>query len=137
MLYQPYLKQKSKDSLSGLEKDTVRFNKLPKDFQKAIHLFDYDNALVHIHQKYKLHIDQSAAIERAVMDIVFGDIHSEEIIPIIIRNLHTDSKTAASMALDISNTVLSPIRELVKKVQDEELESQRPAEQKETLREVM
>jgi hypothetical protein len=95
---------------NSLLQNTERFNLLPEDAKQAIQSFDYDTALKSIHDKYKLHIDQAAALEKAVADVVFGDMHSNELLVYIQRELRVDQSKATEIAVDINKNVLLPIQ---------------------------
>jgi hypothetical protein len=106
--------------MNTLEQATARFAKLPTDFQEAIRHFDYDKRLSAIHQKFKLHIDQSFALEKAVGDVIFGDIHSTEMHTAILHGLHVTKEQADEISMEINNQILLPIREAIKLVQQDE-----------------
>lgn len=104
--------------MNTLEQQTERFETLPTDFQQVISLFDYDHRLGLIHKKYKLHIDQSVSLEKIMSDIIFGDLRSIQMADLVQTELRLDRETAINIALDINETILNPIREAIKKVQD-------------------
>lgn len=103
--------------MNTLEKATERFAKLPSDFQEAISSFDYDKKLHAIHEKFKLHIDQSFALENTVADVIFGDIHSTEMSRLLEHGLHTTREQADEMSMEINDKILLPIREAIKSQQ--------------------
>lgn len=100
-----------------------RFNNLPEDAQKALQMFDYDEALKGIHTLYKLHIDQAAALERIVADIVFGDTRSQDMVHHIESELRVANETAAQIALEVNRQILLPIQKNMQRMQLEESES--------------
>ncbi len=108
--------------MTSLEQDTERFARLPVDFQDALRDFDYDKRLRAIHEKFKLHIDQSFALEKTVGDVIFGDIHSADMQKILQQGLHTTSEQARDISLEINDRVLLPIREAIKARQQEDKE---------------
>lgn len=95
---------------NSLLQNTERFNLLPADAKQAIQNFDYDTALKSVHDKYKLHIDQAAALEKAVADVIFGDMHSNELLAYIQRELRVDQNKAGEIAVDINKSILLPIQ---------------------------
>lgn len=97
-----------------------RFDLLPEDAQNAVAAFDYDGALRGLHQKHKLHIDQAAALEKNVADIVFGERKSHDLITHLMADLHIDHATAETVAFDTNDTILKPLQEAMKKIQSEE-----------------
>lgn len=99
---------------------TERFDSLPEDAQKAIALFDYDTVLRGLQLKYKLHIDQAAALEKNVADIIFGDRKSSDLIAHLSQDMHIDPVFSKTIAFDVNDTILRPIQELMKKIQTEE-----------------
>jgi len=99
---------------------TERFERLPEDAQRAIQEFEYDKALKHIHQVYKLHIDQASSLEKIVADIVFGDRRSQEMVHLIEQELRISNETAVQVALDVNKSILVPIQKIMQKIQLEE-----------------
>ncbi len=106
--------------MNTLEQNTARFALLPADIQEAIKLFDYDNRLQKVHKKHKLHIDQSVALEALLADIIFGDMKSIELTNTIEHDLRMERGTAAEIALEINSTIILPLREKIKEVQETE-----------------
>jgi hypothetical protein len=102
---------------NSIELMTEKFNNLPEDAQVAIRAFDYDGALKAIHQKYKLHIDQAASLEKALTDIIFGDDRPLGLIQRLERELRIDMELARNIAGDINSTILKPIQDSMKKLQ--------------------
>lgn len=100
--------------MNTLEQATERFEQLPADIQDAIHAFDYDKRLQKIHKKYKLHIDQSVALETIMADIVFGDMKSTELTNRLVSDLRIDHDTASTIALEINTEILIALREKIK-----------------------
>ncbi len=103
--------------MNTLEQASERFAKLPSDFQVVIRNFDYDKRLHDIHKKFKLHIDQSFALEKTVGDVIFGDIHSTEMSEILHHSLHTTKEQADEISMEINDKILLPIREAIKSQQ--------------------
>ncbi len=104
---------------SSIEAQTERFGLLPEDAQKAIQNFDYDSALKGLHTQYKLHIDQAAALEQIVADIVFGDRKAQELIPEIQKELRVTQEQALAIAVDVNHKVLVPIQQNMRAIQAE------------------
>lgn len=100
--------------MNSLEQAADRFIKLPPLFQDAIRSFDYDKRMSGIAQKHSLHIDQAFQLEKAVADIVFGDIHSNELVGRLQKELHTTAEKANEVAIDVNGIILLPLRELIK-----------------------
>lgn len=104
---------------NSLELMKDRFDLLPEDTKKAISMFDYNSALKEIHSKHHLHIDQAASLEKAVADLVFGQIRSSQLIPIITSELRVDQAKATEIGYDVNTSILKPIQALMQKVQEE------------------
>lgn len=104
---------------NSLELMKERFDMLPDDTKKAISMFDYNTALKEIHTKYKLHIDQAASLEKAVADLVFGQIRSSQLIPTISSELRIDITKATEIGYDVNTNILKPIQALMQKIQEE------------------
>src|SRR4051812_6531072 len=94
-----------------------QFEGLPDDAKKVIRQFKYDAALKAIHEKYRLHIDQAAALEKEVAKVIFGNSKSHELIPSIERELRIPPEKAKEIAFDINQTMLKPLQEAMKNLQ--------------------
>jgi hypothetical protein len=102
---------------NSIEQITERFALLPEDAKKAIHDFDYNGALKQIHDTHKLHIDQAAALEKIVADILFGDTHSTQIIGLLQKDLRLDTEKATQIAVEVNTKILLPIQEKMREIQ--------------------
>lgn len=103
--------------MNSLEQSAERFIKLPPLFQEAIRSFDYDKKMSGITQKHSLHIDQAFQLEKIVADVVFGDIHSNDMVKKMQQELHTTKELANEVAIDVNGIILVPLRELIKSMQ--------------------
>ncbi|HEY1037099.1 MAG TPA: hypothetical protein VGE62_00790 [Candidatus Paceibacterota bacterium] len=104
---------------NSLEQISDKFQDLPEDAQAAIRQFEYDKALRAIHMKYKLHIDQAASLEKAVANVVFGEIRPQTLISIIQNELRLDAELAKQVAFDVNERILMPIQEIMRNIQRE------------------
>lgn len=102
---------------NSIETQTERFTLLPDDARTAIQTFDYDTALKDIHSTHKLHIDQAASLEKAVADVIFGDMHTNQLVSYIEKELRLDPGKAIELALDVNAKILLPIQENMRKIQ--------------------
>ncbi len=106
--------------MNSLEQAADRFIKLPPLFQEAIRNFDYDKKMAGITEKHKLHIDQAFILEKTIADIIFGDIHSDQMIHKLESELHMPKDKVSELAIDVNGIVLLPIREAIKAQQTSE-----------------
>ncbi|MDQ5912529.1 MAG: hypothetical protein QG568_744 [Patescibacteria group bacterium] len=102
---------------NSIELITERFNLLPDDAQSAIKQFDYDTALKEIHQSYKLHIDQASSLEKAVADVIFGELETADLLPFLQTELRLTPEIAMQLTLDVNKKILAPIQEKMKEIQ--------------------
>lgn len=104
---------------NSIELIKEKFELLPEDAQKAIQQFEYDKALKEIHDAYKLHIDQAYSLEKAVADVIFGDLETRQLISFIQSELRVSPETATQLSIDINTKILLPIQEKMKNIQAE------------------
>lgn len=102
---------------NSLEQLTERFDVLPEDLKEAIKTFDYDHRLHQIHKKFKLHIDQSVALENAMADIVFGDLKSTDLMHRVQKDLRIGSDNASEIALSLNSEIILPLRAHLQDIQ--------------------
>jgi hypothetical protein len=95
-----------KNSLEANEK----FSSLPEDAKDAIRQFEYDKTLKQIHDSYKLHIDQAYSLERAVADVIFGDIEPHQLVSFLKNELRLSPELATQLSTDINTKILLPIQ---------------------------
>ena len=102
-------------SLKRNSKD--KFESLPEDFKQAIEESLYDETLINISKKHKLHIDQSANLEILLAKIVFDEIRPEEIIQKIENEVQISKTEALDLAKDIDEEIIKPIKVNLMKIQ--------------------
>ena len=108
---------------TSIERNTEKFEKLPDSYKEAIKNTDYDGSIAKIAKKNKLHIDQSAYLEDVLSALIFGEISGDNIISEIKSKLSVDKENADTIAKDINELILHPIKENLMKMetkQDEE-----------------
>jgi hypothetical protein len=86
-----------KNSLEANEK----FSSLPEDAKDAIRQFEYDKTL---------HIDQAYSLERAVADVIFGDIEPHQLVSFLKNELRLSPELATQLSTDINTKILLPIQ---------------------------
>jgi hypothetical protein len=102
---------------NSIELIKERFELLPEDAQKAIQQFEYDKALKEIHSAYKLHIDQAYSLEKAVADVIFGDLETHQLISFLQTELRLSPEVALQLSIEINTKILIPIQEKMKDIQ--------------------
>lgn len=95
-----------KNSLEANEK----FSSLPEDAKEAIRQFEYDKTLKEIHDSYKLHIDQAYSLERAIADVIFGDIEPHQLVSLLKNELRLSPELAEMLSAEINAKMLLPIQ---------------------------
>lgn len=104
---------------NSIELIKEKFELLPDDAQKAIQQFEYDKALKEIHDAYKLHIDQAYSLEKAVADVIFGDLETRQLVSFLQSELRITPEIALQLSTDINTKILIPIQEKMKSMQAE------------------
>ncbi|MBP6974883.1 MAG: hypothetical protein KBB54_02970 [Candidatus Pacebacteria bacterium] len=102
---------------NSIELAKEKFELLPEDAQSAIRDFEYDKALREIHEMYKLHIDQASSLEKAVADVIFGEIETTQLIPILQNELRISPEMALKLSIDVDAKILRPLQEKMKVIQ--------------------
>ena len=102
---------------TSIERNTEKFNQLPKDFQEAIRMSDYDNSFSIIAKKHKLHIDQSAKLETILANLIFGELSSEKIISTIVDEINISKEEAVEIATEMNQMMIIPIKDNLKSIQ--------------------
>lgn len=102
---------------NSIELITERFNLLPEDAQSAIKQFDYDAALKEIHLSYKLHIDQASSLEKAVADVIFGELETTDLLNFLQTELRITPEIAMQLTVDVNKKILIPIQEKMREIQ--------------------
>lgn len=120
-----------------LEQLTERFDVLPEDLKEAIRTFDYDHRLHQIHKKFKLHIDQSVALENAMADIVFGDLKSTDLMHRVAQELRIESDKASEIALALNSEIILPLRAHLQDIQSKRENAAKEDSTDSNLREVL
>lgn len=94
-----------------------QFELLPEDAKNAIRQFEYDKTLKEIHDSYKLHIDQAYSLEKAISDVIFGEIEPHQLIPFLKNELRLSPETSAQLGSDINTKILLPIQNNMRELQ--------------------
>lgn len=95
----------------------AQFELLPEDAKNAIRQFEYDKKLREIHDSYKLHIDQTYSLEKAVSDVIFGEIEPNQLISFLKDELRLNPETATQLGSDINTKILLPIQNNMREIQ--------------------
>lgn len=103
--------------MNTLERMTDKFNTLPFDFQEAIRTFDYDLRLNAISKKHRLHIDQLVHLEKAMSDVVFGDLKAKDLNNTLISEMHIEQTLVNEITIDLNKEILIPLREHIRNIQ--------------------
>ena len=101
----------------SIERNTDKFNNLPEDYQEAIRTSDYDNQLALITKEHKLHIDQSATLEKILAELIFGEIKPENMISEIVERLFVSQAEAKTITIELNQLIIKPIKENLKNIQ--------------------
>ncbi len=97
---------------------------LPENLQYAVMMSDWEESLINIQNKYKLHIDQTQVLEDSVIKLMFGDIDAPDFISNMFNNGHVNSETAADILLDVDMQILKKIRERLESMEKSEEEEE-------------
>ena len=101
----------------SIERNTGKFQSLPDDYQEAIRTSDYDNQLSVIAKEHKLHIDQSAVLEKILAQLIFGEIQPGLMISVIEEKLSVSQNEAQIITTELNQSIIKPIKENLKNIQ--------------------
>jgi len=104
----------------SIERNIAKFENLPEDFKTAIQTSEYDKSLATISQDHKLHIDQSSKLETLLAGLIFGEVRGESIVSEIEEKLNVSNEEAKTIAIQMNNLIIEPIKENLKKIQSKE-----------------
>lgn len=109
-----------------------KYEKLPKDLQKALFSVDSSTAIREIGQKHKLMIDKIGGLAEETGFVIFGMTHPKDFVSKIAARLKIDKQTAKKIAEDVNSRIFAPVRNSLKKLhnikQDEIIEKEREKE---------
>jgi hypothetical protein len=99
------------------------YHKLPKDVQEAILSVDTSEAIREIGEKHKLMIDKMGDLADETGLVMLGITHSGQYISHLIERLGIDQETAQEITEEVNNRILFPIRDSLRKIQEEREET--------------
>lgn len=88
-----------------------RMAELPPDVHDAIISADFGKKVQAIGAKHQLHIDQVGALGDEVLLVMLAFSDPSEFVPNVVAQLHVSEDVANSIADEVSNEILRPIRE--------------------------
>lgn len=97
---------------------------LSENLQYAITMSNWQESLVQIQTKFKLHIDQTQVLEDCTMKLMFGDIDAPDFINHMFSDAHINSETAADILLEVDLKILKNIRECLEIIEEGEKEEE-------------
>ncbi len=95
------------------------YHKLPKDVQEAILSVDTSEAIREIGEKHKLMIDKMGDLADETGLVMLGIIHPGQYVSHLIERLGINQETAQEIAEEVNNRILFPIRDSLRKIQEE------------------
>ena len=103
------------------------YHKLPKDVQEAILSVDTSEAIREIGEKHKLMIDKMGDLADETGLVMLGLTHPSQYVSHLIERLGINQETAQEITEEINNKIFFPIRESLRKIQEErEATAERP-----------
>lgn len=97
-----------------------KLESLPDNLQYAIMMSEWQERLVEIQQKFKLHIDQTQVLEDSTIKLMFGDIDASDFINHMFNDAHINSELAADILLEVDLQILKRVREKLELIQESE-----------------
>ncbi len=97
-------------SIYSSEDAVARLHALPKTTQEFIYSEEMGDILTKIGEKHGLHLDQLGNLEHEVVSFILGFIEPEDFNSNIAESLEVAPDTAASIAKDVDELLLSKIR---------------------------
>lgn len=110
-----------------IKKIEARIQELPKDVQAAIMSNDFEAQVAEIGQKNRLHVDQIGELGDEVLLVMLGFMPADGFAEHIQKNLHLYSEQAAAIETQVNDQIFLPIRESMKKFQEDQKKKNEPA----------
>jgi len=98
---------------------TEQMKKLPKDVVEAIISVDYQAKLQEIAKRQRLMIDQAGKLEMETTLVMIGLEPLADFIGNIEREFNVNTTRAKEIAVDVSENIFKPIRESLKKMNEQ------------------
>jgi hypothetical protein len=122
-----------------------KYAKLPEDVREAASSIETVNTIEHTAKKHNLHIDEAGIITDYVGKVLFGEIKPDKFVPNLAKALDIDDKTANAIAQDLNDQIFHPLRESLRKVNEEKIKEKEAekyipvtqAEQQESKEEIL
>ena len=95
------------------------YHKLPKDVQEAILSVDTSEAIREIGEKHKLMIDKIGDLADETGLVMLGITRPGQYVSHLIERLEIDQETAQEITEEVNNRILFPIRDSLRKIQEE------------------
>ena len=95
------------------------YHKLPKDVQEAILSVDTSEAIREIGEKHKLMVDKMGDLADETGLVMLGLTRPGQYVSHLIERLGIDQETAQEITEEVNNRILFPIRESLRKIQEE------------------
>ena len=88
---------------------------LPADVAEVVLNFNYVEGFKSLSNKYKLHIDQAAALEDATFRLMMGDSESKDFIQQLVSEARLAEGVAKELAVDTQAALIEPIKQAIQK----------------------
>ncbi len=95
------------------------YHKLPKDVQEAIISVDTAEAIRAIGEKHKLMIDKIGELADETGLVMLGITQAGQYVPHLIERLEVSQEIAQEITEEINTKILFPIRDSLRKIQEE------------------
>ncbi|MBL7046003.1 MAG: hypothetical protein ISR99_03180 [Parcubacteria group bacterium] len=107
------------------------FEKLPQTLKEAIHSSNFQDKLLAISKKHRLHINQGATLENETLLVMMGLDDASSFTKNLQNELEISKEQAEQITADVAKEILLPIRESLKELLErqsqEEAESEKEA----------
>ncbi|MDP3052282.1 MAG: hypothetical protein Q8N42_02120, partial [bacterium] len=95
------------------------YHRLPKDVQEAILSVDTSEAIREIGEKHKLMVDKIGDLADETGLVMLGVTRPSQYVPHLIERLEVSQEAAQEITEEVNNRILFPIRDSLRKIQQE------------------
>ena|SRR3989344_5120762 len=103
-----------------------RYQELPEDIKRAIKSADLATKFSNITNKHSLHIDQNGALQTETILVMLGLEPTEDYVENVQRNVEVSRTEALSIAEDVNNEILDPIKTSLRSFQEQSESEETP-----------
>src|SRR3989344_3445964 len=111
------------------EEAQKRFESLPPEVKKMLYSPEMMSTLKQVSEKHQLHIDQLGLLEAETSAVMLGFTETKDFPQMLVGALRVDSPNASAIAQDVSSLLFEKIRNSMKSVDTQTLQTPAPSTQ--------